>query len=488
MSRHSPARAGVELLSGLALVSRGKVRDTYLLPNSNLLSVATDGISIFDFVLNALVPQKGIILNAMNHFWLQYLKGFGFRTHFVAAGAGIDKYLPENLRNNVDLQSRAIVVNRLQIAPVEFIARAVLTGSAVKSYAENGQVCGHQLLPGLQDGDALPCILDTPTTKAEEGHDENLSAQQVREKYPQQIYLLLQIFQIASHYAEQRGIKLADTKFEFGEDGTIGDEILTPDSSRFWELKVWQDSRKVATARKAPPPYDKQLVRIWGIGQGINKLKPENPHDMTKVHSMVVPENLIKQTTQTYRYIFWRLTGRTIEFYLRDEMGVSVKRKVKNIVIICGSESDLPVVKSVVSAIEPEAARIVVHIMSCHRNPYEVVMFAEIRCQGADAVIGVGSKALALPGVIDAFFYAKGADIPVIGVALGEPGSKAFEAAKLSIEELPGNPVIMDEFTGSCYSGAEGLLQAVRRITEGELPPPKPRTEKPVQMNAFRNF
>lgn len=324
MTKHSPARADVKLLPSLELFSRGKVRDTYSLPNENLLSVATDGISIFDFVLNALIPGKGVILNAMNHFWVQYLGNFRIKTHLIATGSDIDEYLPVELRNNFDLQSRAMVIRKLKMVPVEFIARAVLTGSAVKDYKENLQVCGHQFLPGLQDGDALPCILDTPTTKAEEGHDENLLANEVREKYPNQTYWLIKIFQIASSYAAERDIKLADTKFEFGEDGTIGDEILTPDSSRFWELKIWQEGRKIADGRKAPPPYDKQLVRQWGIGQGIKKLDPKNPEDVAKVHSFVVPNDLIGQTTQTYRYIFWRLTGYAIESYLDEKMKISI--------------------------------------------------------------------------------------------------------------------------------------------------------------------
>ena len=325
MTKHSTARAGVKLLPGLKLFSQGKIRDTYILPNENLLSVATDGISIFDFVLNALIPGKGVILNAMNHFWVQYLGNFGIKTHLIAAGSDIDEYLPTELRNNLDLQSRAIVIRKLKMVPVEFIARAVLTGSAVKSYKETLQVCGHQLLHGLQDGDTLPCILDTPTTKAEVGHDENLSAADVRQKYPGQTYTLLQVFQIASQYSEQRGIKLADTKLEFGEDGTIADEILTPDSSRFWELKIWQEGRKITDGRKAPPPYDKQLVRTWGIEQGINKLDPKNPDDVARVHSFVVPDSLIQQTNEIYNYIFWRLTGYTIESYLYEKMKISIR-------------------------------------------------------------------------------------------------------------------------------------------------------------------
>ena len=214
MAKLSPARAGVKLLPGQKVLSRGKVRDTYDL-ECNLLSSATDGVSIFDFVLNALVPQKGIILNAMNHFWDNYLRQFGIQTHLVAVGSAIDEFLPENLRGNIDLQSRAVVVKRLKMAPVEFIARAVLTGSAIKSYQKSSEVCGHKLMPGLQDGDELPFIMDTPTSKAEVGHDENLPADEIRRKYPGQTYSLIQIFQIIAHKAKEQGIFLADTKLEF---------------------------------------------------------------------------------------------------------------------------------------------------------------------------------------------------------------------------------------------------------------------------------
>lgn len=488
MTKHSPARAGVALWPGLELLARGKVRDTYRLSDELLLVVATDGISIFDFVLNALVSGKGIILNAMNHFWLELFKEFGIKTHFIAAGLAIDRYLPRHLEKNPDLQSRAMVVRKLEMAPVEFIGRVVLTGSAVGSYQKTGKVCGHFLPPGLQDGDQLPFILDTPTTKAEEGHDQDLLAQQVREQYSQQTYVLLQVLQIASWHAEQRGIKVADTKIECGIDGSVGDELLTPDSSRFWDLRVWRESRKVVSNRKAPPPFDKQLVRAWGIEQGINKLDPNNPDDVTKVHSLVVPENLIRQTTQTYRYIFWRLTEKTIEAYLHDEMGVVTEKKAKNIVIVCGSDSDLPTIKGVLSFTHSFTDKITVHIMSCHRNPEAVREFVKEGCDGADVVIGVGGKALVLPGMIDAFLYASGKDIPVIGVALGELGTKSFEAAKLSIEEIPGAPVIMDEINGTPYMGPAGLERAIYRIVNGELPPLKPRTEKPAQKYVWRNF
>lgn len=489
MANLSPARAGESLVEGLELFSRGKVRDTYSLPNNNLLVRATNGISIFDFVLNALIPGKGMILNAMNHFWLTYLAQFGFKTHLVTAGSDIDNYLPDFQRSNSFLQSTAIVVRKLSMVPVEFIARAVLTGSAVSCYQKNLEVCGHKLPPGLQDGDALPYILDTPTTKAEVGHDENLLAESVRRQYPGQTYTLLQVFQIISQHAERCGIKLADTKIEFGEDGTIGDEVGTPDSSRFWEYSTWLDGRKVKDGRKAPPPYDKQLVRAWGIEQGINKLDPVNPDHVAKVHALKVPQDLIKRTTQVYRYIFWRLTGLTIDNYLRKKMGLDVPHRVKKITIICGSESDLLLVPDVIRRHFASAyGKLTVHVMSCHRNPSEVQNFVKEGCGGADVVIGVGSKALALPGVLDAWLYYYGKDIPVIGVALGEQGSRALEAAVLSIEELPSSPVLINELTGKCYQGQEGLWQAIDRVINGELLPQKPRVEKPVQMEVFKNF
>ena len=491
-------------MPGLELFSRGKVRDTFRLADGLLLPVATDGISIFDFVLNALVPMKGVILNAMNHFWLKYLAGFGFDTHFVAAGADIDKYLPEPLRNNTDLQSRAIVVKELKMADYEFVFRTCLTGSGLTAYKESGQVCGHKLPPGLQDGDELPCILDTPTTKAEAGHDEPVLANSVRGLFPELNYRLCHIVQIAKTYAEKRGIKLADTKFE--GDGTkvvLGDEVLTPDSSRFWDLREWQESRKPDKGRKAPSSLDKQLVREWGKSMGIHQFDPKKPADVEAVHAMVVPDEIIRQTAQTYRYIFWRLTGMTIEQYLRDVMKVQVPElPPKNVLIICGSDADMPDVKLALD--NPVVkANITKHVISCHRNPMEVMDLiksferadrlkktlqrigpvVEDSRQRFDVIIGVGSKALALPGVIDAWAHHFKWNVRVAGVALGEPGSRALLAAQLAIEELPGQPVIINEMTGQAYTGSSGLRELLWRVDNGELPPLKPRKEKLVQLN-----
>lgn len=485
MSKLSPLREGVPKLEGLKLLSRGKVRDTYLLPSEEvILQVATNGISIFDFVLNALIPMKGIILTAMSVFWFKLLESFGIKTHLVAYGSGIDEYLPENLRDNSDLQSRALVVKKLKMANVEFIIRNCLTGSGKRAYDKTSEVCGHKLPPGLNDGDELPCLLDTPTTKAEEGHDEHLSAEDVRKKYPNQTYFALKAFQVAKKVAEDKGIILADTKFEFAEDGTLSDEVLTPDSSRFWSFKEWLATREKGIA---PPSYDKQRVREWGKTVGINKRDPKNEEDVRYVHSLKVPENIIKQTTQVYRYIFWMLTGMTIEGYLREEMKVDASLgPTKNIVIICGSESDLPSIKNVLNSRRlGERVTIRTNVISCHRNGPDLNNFVrKPELDECDLIIGVGGKALALPGIIDSELHSLGRDIRVAGVALREEGSKSLLAAQLSIEEIPGQPVIVKE-DGNAYTGPLGLLELINRTIYGELPPVKSRTEKPALFNVI---
>lgn len=363
MSKHSPARAGWPLLPGLNLFFRGKVRDTYRLTNGPLLVVATDAISIFDHVLNALVPQKGVILNAMNHFWLNHLASFGLGTHFVAAGDDIDAYLPEALCNNADLQSRAMVVREFDMAPFEFVFRKCLTGSGLAEYRINRRLGGLTLPPGMQDGDELPCIVFTPTTKAETGHDEPVDGRDVIKEYPLAQYNASVAFQLAFLYAEAMGIVLADAKLELNKHGLICDEVFTPDAARFWALPAWKKSRELSSGRKAPPPFDKQLVRDWGKEQGINGRDPEKVEDVKWVHSLQVPPRLIEQTTQTYRYIFWRLTGMTVEQYLREKMGVQVpERPAKKVAIICGSASDLPVIEQELSARS---------LVACHQLPQE---------------------------------------------------------------------------------------------------------------------
>ncbi|MBU3896056.1 AIR carboxylase family protein, partial [Patescibacteria group bacterium] len=340
---------------------------------------------------------------------------------------------------------------------------------------ETGTICGHAVPVPLQDGDELPYIMDTPTTKAIEGHDENLSAAEIRAQYPQQTYTLLQVCQIARHHCRQCGIVLADTKLEMSN--VVCDEVLTPDSSRFWLLPDWLESRK-SSVRRAPSALDKQLVREWGKRYAINTLDPSNPDHVVQVHSIAVPDNLLRQTAQAYRYIFWRLTGKTLEMYLRNVMGVGADTQLKTIAIVFGSKSDVEKNPEMCNHIASarRTANINVHILSCHRNPEQVRSFAED--VSADAIICLGSKSFALPGVLDAWLYACCRSIPVIGVALGEPGSESLAAAVQSIKELPGQPVVMDEIdTGQPYQRWSGLVRALDRVITGELPPAKPRED-----------
>lgn len=495
MPKLSPVRAGVMLFPGLPLLRRGKVRDSYDLGGGKRLMVATDGISIFDFVLNALVKEKGSILSALSHFWFTHLKGFGIGSHLITAGASIDEHLPEALRGNLDLQSRAMVARELTMTPVEFVARGYLTGSGLEAYERNGSVLDHVLPCGLEDGDELPYLLDTPTTKSEEGHDVSLFPRAVREQYPEASRLLLVIFQIAASHARRHRIILADTKLEFGvsREGEllVGDELITPDSSRFWDAREWEESQKSANGRKAPPALDKQLVRAWGKERGINDRKPEKPEDVAAVHLEEVPPSLLGAATASYRYLFWRLTGKTREAYLDDTLGVRLPRPKKKIAIVLGSVSDAETAYAAYWRagnhgsvnLKRDAEWIHTHVVSCHRNPEELRSFASDNCGGADVVVAAGGKALALPGILSALIQASGKHIPVVGVALGTPGTPAFEAARLSIEELPGTPVVMNEVTGKAYCGVEGLAQAIERIVTGELPPPRLHTTKPAQFN-----
>ena len=494
----SPKGAAWPILEGLELLGRGKVRDSYRLADGQRLIVATDRISALDYVLNPLIPKKGICLNVAAVFWFKYLEQFGIRHHMVGYGAGIDRFLPGNLRGDVDLQSRAMVVHDLQMCNAEFVLRACLTGSALKPYMENGIVCGHKLPPGLQDGDELPCILFTPTTKAQEGHDEHVPAEEIIRLYPLESQLVMQIFMLAYKYARSRGIVLADTKFEIGQGGwatygVLADEVLTPDSSRYWPYNVWSAGRK-EEKRKAPPSFDKEPIRTWLKAQiaewvqkhpEFKKFDPEIPECVDVVHGFEMPESLIEQTTQGYLYIDWRLMGKTVDRFRIEDMGIQLpKPEPKNVLIICGSEHDLPVVNEAI-ANGPNGV-IIKHVMSCHRNPLELMDFVkelgnEDVCP--DVVIGVGGKALALPGIIDAWAYCYKRNIQVAGVALGEPGSKSLLAAQLSIEEIPDQPVIINEMTGQAYSGASGLRELLDRISNGELPPQKSRIKRSVQMH-----
>ncbi len=276
--------------------SRGKVRDIYD-AGENLLMVATDRISAFDFILPDEIPFKGEVLNRISAFWFDKFADI-VPNHLVSIDPAD---FPEEFAEYRDyLAGRAMLVKKAQTIPIECIVRGYLTGSGKKAYDENGTVCGIQLPEGLTEASKLPEPLFTPSTKAEIGdHDENISFERcceiVGEDIAAQIRdLSLKIYKAAAEYAATRGIIIADTKFEFGViDGkvTLIDECLTPDSSRFWPAASYEEG-------KIQPSYDKQFVRNWLKANW--DMTGETPH---------LPAEVIDGTSERYREAFQIITG-----------------------------------------------------------------------------------------------------------------------------------------------------------------------------------
>ena len=271
----------------------GKVRDLYAMPDGRLLMVASDRISAFDFVLDSEIPGKGEILTRMSLWWFDQL--VDLVPHHVV---GTD--VPEQYAG------RAVVCERLDMFPVECVARGYLTGSGLLDYQRTGEVCGLALPDGLVDGSRLPEPLFTPATKAAMGeHDENVSYDGVVATVGSEVAaelrrITLAVYDRAEGIARERGIILADTKLELGRrgDGTIvlGDEVLTPDSSRFWPADQWQPGR-------SQPSYDKQVVRNW-------LLSPESGWDRSSGEPPPpLPEEVVERTRRRYVEAFERLTG-----------------------------------------------------------------------------------------------------------------------------------------------------------------------------------
>lgn len=299
--------------AGLPLISRGKVRDAYEIGIPSLrLIVASDRISIDDVVLPAFIPGKGRVLTIVSNFFMESVLS-DFDNHLVATGKRIDEYLPVALRNNADLQSRGVIVQVLEMLPFEFIVRGYLTGSGLKAYNKTGEVCGHKLPAGLHDGSRLPEPIFTPTTKAVDGHDEHVPSARVRELYGDEPEnLALELYRLSAAFAEKHGIILADTKYELGLDGdnlVLGDEADTPDSSRFWLRRAWEEA---VQQKKSPSGYDKQPVREWGKTAetpfskdgipivGIGNLNLKDPDHINFVHNMVIPEEVIRSCSERY--------------------------------------------------------------------------------------------------------------------------------------------------------------------------------------------
>ena len=280
------------LIPGWTHFRSGKVRDLYTNPENDLLLVASDRISAFDYILPTPIPNKGKLLTQLSLFWFDLLAPIV--SHHI-----ISTDVP------AEVEGRAVIVKRLQMFPIECVARGYLTGSGWAEYQKSQTVCGIELPAGLQDGSKLPTPIFTPATKAEDGdHDENITFEQAVEiiglaDATQLRDLTLALYSKAHDYAATRGIILADTKFEFGIDGAgnicLGDEALTPDSSRFWSADLWKPGG-------VQPSFDKQFVRDWLISSGWdrNSTPPELPADV------------VAKTQERYSSAYSLLTGREI--------------------------------------------------------------------------------------------------------------------------------------------------------------------------------
>jgi phosphoribosylaminoimidazole-succinocarboxamide synthase len=283
-------------LSGLTLLRRGKVRDVYDL-GEELIIVATDRISAFDYVLGSGIPDKGKVLTQLSAFWFEQLREL---VPHHCLSVDVDTF-PAAARAHRDaLRGRSMLVRKTDPLPVECVARGYLSGSGWKDYTKTGAICGISLPPGLRESDRLPAPIFTPATKAESGHDENISESHAgdivgRELIARLRDLTLSIYERGVRHADERGIIIADTKFEFGLAGgtlMLIDEVLTPDSSRFWPKDQY-------TPGRAQPSFDKQYVRDHLEAIGWNKQPP--------VPSL--PEDVVRGTREKYLEAYRRLTG-----------------------------------------------------------------------------------------------------------------------------------------------------------------------------------
>ena len=284
----------------LELYASGKVRDVYRADNEHLLFVATDRISAFDFVLATGIPNKGRVLTQLSLFWFDFLKGV-VPNHLVTAD--VEKYPPHLAKYKDVLRGRSMLVVKADMFPVECVVRGYLSGSGWKEYQKTGAVCGIELPKGLKESDKLPEPIFTPATKATTGHDENISFHDMSKIVGAQLAeqlrdLSVNVYNKAAEYARSKGIIIADTKFEFGrtEAGIIlADEVLTPDSSRFWPADKYQPG-------KGQESFDKQYVRDYLEQIKWNKQPP----------APALPAEVAERTSEKYTEAYRQLTGREL--------------------------------------------------------------------------------------------------------------------------------------------------------------------------------
>ena len=283
----------------LKLLKRGKVRDVYDLEDK-LLIVATDRISCFDVVLPTAIPYKGEILTRLSVFWFEFTKDIT-SNHLISAD--IEDYPPQLKKYEQVLRGRSMLVRKTKSLPIECVVRGYLSGSGWREYREKGSICGVKLPEGLKESDKLPEPIFTPATKEEKGHDINVSESYLIERFGEVLIskikeISLALYKKASLYSEEKGIIIADTKFEFGFFGDeliLIDEALTPDSSRFWPKDNYSPG-------SPQPSFDKQFVRDYLETLNWDKTPP----------APELPEDIVNKTTQKYKEALFRLTGETL--------------------------------------------------------------------------------------------------------------------------------------------------------------------------------
>jgi phosphoribosylaminoimidazole-succinocarboxamide synthase len=288
----------VSALSDLPLLASGKVREIYDL-GDELLIVASDRVSTYDVVHPTVIPDKGNVLTGVSTFWFERTSDI-VPNHVISVTDGVP----------TEARGRGMAVHKLRMLPVEAVVRGYLSGSGWKDYQQTGGVCGIGLPAGLRESDRLPSPIFTPATKAQEGHDENIDfegaaeligdrdlAERVRD-------VSIAVYEAAAEHARARGIILADTKFEFGLDEsgilTLGDEVCTPDSSRFWPANEYEPGR-------GQPSFDKQFVRDWASGTGWDRTPP----------APAIPEEVVERTRAKYLEAYERITGEPFEAWVR---------------------------------------------------------------------------------------------------------------------------------------------------------------------------
>jgi phosphoribosylaminoimidazole-succinocarboxamide synthase len=288
----------VSALGDLPLIASGKVREIYEGRDDTLLIVASDRISTYDVVHPTPIPDKGSVLTGLSTFWFERTDGI-VANHMLSVSDGVPS----------EVRGRGMLVRRLEMLPIECVVRGYLSGSGWKDYQRTGEVCGIAVPAGLSESDRLPEPIFTPATKATEGHDENIDFERAAELVGDRALaervreVSIAVYQHAAEHARERGIILADTKFEFGLDTdgelTLGDEVCTPDSSRFWPADEYQPGR-------TQPSFDKQFVRDWASSTGWDRNPP----------APAIPEDVVARTREKYIEAYERITGEPFDAWL----------------------------------------------------------------------------------------------------------------------------------------------------------------------------